>query len=152
MKIEFAKIEDKDRILDLWWKLMHYHIEIDSQFFDEKVISEPDYLRYFKPENIIIIKKDNIIEGFASLEISNGGIIYSNYNNLKTCIIGDIYLNKSIRRRGFGQLLFKKIEKYAIKNNTSEIDVHVFAYNNLGVSFFNKLGFKVKNYFLSKKI
>ena len=56
--------------------------------------------------------------------------------------ITELIVSNKTRNKGIGQLLIDKIEKYFKSVECEYIIVDVFAYNEIGINFYNKRGFR----------
>ena len=52
----------------------------------------------------------------------------------------------------FGIQTMKKLEEKAKELKCNKISLHVFAHNNLAISLYKKMGYKITNLMMSKEI
>ena len=157
-------IEYNDKYLedvkDLLLELEEYIVSIDKDNLD-RVHDE-----YRDKMAIIDLEKLNNYNGKCYLAIDNNkaiglvmGLIpeYDDYDYLdykcpKRGKITELIVTKKIRSKGIGNMLINKIEEYFKKQGCEYVLVDVFAYNNIGINFYNKQGYHARMIKNIKKI
>ena len=66
---------------------------------------------------------------------------YLDYKCPKRGEITELIVSKNTRSKGIGNELIKKLEEYFKSQNCEYVLVDVFAYNEIGINFYNKQGY-----------
>lgn len=69
---------------------------------------------------------------------------YLDYKCPKRGVITELVVTKSVRSKGIGKELMKKIEDYFLEQNCEYVLIDVFAYNNKALDFYNKNGYHAR--------
>ena len=77
---------------------------------------------------------------------------YLDYKCLKSGDITELIVTSSVRSKGVGKMLMDKLEDYFKSMGCLYIHVDVFAYNEIGISFYNKCGYHPRMHNFIKKI
>lgn len=77
---------------------------------------------------------------------------YLDYKCPKRGEITELIVTSKIRSKGVGQQLINKIEEYFKSVGCEYIIVDVFAYNEIGINFYNKKGYHSRMETMIKKI
>lgn len=81
---------------------------------------------------IFLLKRKSKIKGVVAMtELSN-----------RRLWISFIYLEKDVRRRGFGKKFMAHIKMYMRRNNYFKIQTGILLTNKVSLSFFEEMGFK----------
>ena len=160
--MQIIEYEDKylEDIKDLLEELENYIVSIDKDHLDRV---HPEYR-----EKMAIIDLEEIREnnGKCYLAIDNNkaiGLImgcifpydendYLDYKCPKRGKITELIVTNKIRSTGIGQKLINKMEEYFKSARCEYVIVDVFAYNNIGKSFYNKNNYHTRMETMIKKI
>ena len=160
--MEIIEYEDKylEDVKDLLVELEEYILTIDKDNLDQL---HPDY---HDKMALLDLEEVNNNKGKCYLAIENGkaiGLImgtippYDEYDYLDyKCPprgkITELIVTSKIRSKGVGQKLMNKMEEYFKSIGCEYVLVDVFAYNNIGIDFYNKNGYHPRMYTDIKKI
>jgi ribosomal protein S18 acetylase RimI-like enzyme len=160
--MEIIEYEDKylEDVKDLLVELEEYILTIDKDNLDQL---HPDY---HDKMALLDLEEVNNNKGKCYLAIENGkaiGLImgtippYDEYDYLDyKCPprgeITELIVTSRIRSKGVGQKLMNKMEEYFKSVGCEYVLVDVFAYNNIGIDFYNKNGYHPRMYTDIKKI
>jgi len=147
IEIEEAKKEDFDEIVRFQMGLADYHKRIDPEYFKsgrEREEQIKKWLRKFflKKRNnrkILIAKANGKAVGFFM------GSIHKAHPYCKEEKIGEIsvaFIDEKFRRRGIGKMLFEEMIKWFKKREIKLVEVIVASKNNIGISAWEKYGFR----------
>lgn len=104
----------------------------------------PDGLKT-KDHNLLTIMSDHEAVGILWLFVKHN-------EEDKQAFIYDIELDENQRGKGYGNLTMASLEKYAKSEGISRIGLHVFAHNERAFALYQKMGYEIKSYNMSKKI
>ena len=157
-------IEYKDKYLedvrDLLVELEEYILSIDKDELDQL---HPEYREKMA---ILDLEEVNNYNGKCYLAIENGkaiGLImgcippydeydYLDYKCPKCGEVTELVVSKKVRSSGIGTLLMNKIEEYFKSIGCEYISIDVFAYNKIGINFYEKHGYHTRGLIDIKKI
>ena len=66
--------------------------------------------------------------------------------------VTELVVSKKVRSSGIGTLLINRIEKYFKSIGCEYISIEVFAYNKMGINFYEKHGYHTRGLIDIKKI
>jgi len=160
--MEIIEYEDKylEDVKDLLVELEEYILTIDKDNLDQL---HPDY---HDKMALLDLEEVNNTKGKCYLAIENDkaiGLImgtippYDEYDYLDyKCPprgeITELIVTSKIRSKGVGQKLMNKMEEYFKSVGCEYVLVDVFAYNSIGIDFYNKNGYHPRMYTDIKKI
>ncbi len=162
MNIDIIEYEDKylEDVRDLLVELEEYIISIDKDELDQL---HPEYREKMALLDLDEVNKSN---GKCYLAIDNNKVVglimgtipeydeydYLDYKCPKRGEITELVVTNKVRSNGVGQLLIKKIEEYFKDNDCEYVIVDVFAYNDIGINFYNKKGYHSRMETMIKRI
>ena len=160
MKIIEYKEEFLVDVRDLLTELEEYIVSIDKDKLDQV---HPEYHEKMAIIDLEEVKDNN---GKCYLAIENNkaiglimGIIrkydeydYLDYKCPKLGEITELIVTKKIRSKGIGNKLMQKMEEYFLSLDCEYIIVDVFAYNEIGINFYEKEGYHNRMHTSIKKI
>ena len=149
-----------ENIKDLLTELEEYIISIDKDGLDRL---HEDYHEKYALMDLKDLEDNN---GKCYLAVENNkaiGLImgtipgYSEYDYLdykcpKRGIITELIVTSNTRSKGIGNKLNKTMEDYFKKEGCEYVMVDVFAYNEIGINFYNKEGYHPRMYRDIKKL
>ena len=160
--MKIIEYEDKylEDVKDLLVELEEYIVSIDKDNLDQV---HPEYRDKMAALDLEEVKNNN---GKCYLAIENDkaiGLImgcippydeydYLDYKCPKRGRITELIVSKKVRSKGIGNMLINKMEDYFKTVGCEYILVDVFAYNNIGINFYNKCGYHSRMYTNIKKI
>ncbi|MBE5806558.1 MAG: GNAT family N-acetyltransferase [Clostridiales bacterium] len=160
--MKIIEYEEKylEDIKDLLVELEEYILSIDKDNLDQL---HPEYREKMA---ILDLEEVNNNNGKCYLAIENDkavGLImgcipqYDEYDYLDyTCPkcgeITELIVTSKTRSKGIGQLLINKMEEYFNSIGCEYVSVDVFAYNEIGMNFYNKKGYNPRMKTLMKKL
>ena len=147
-------------VKDLLVELEEYIISIDEDNLDQ-IHSE-----YREKMALLDLEEINAYNGKCYLAIENNkaiGLImgcippyydydYLDYKCPRRGEITELIVSNKTRSKGIGQLLINKMEEYFKSVGCEYIIVDVFAYNEIGINFYNKKGYHSRMETMIKKI
>ena len=160
--MQIIKYEDKylEDVKDLLVELEEYLVSIDKDKLDQL---HPEYRDKIA---ILDLKEVKNNTGKCYLAIDNDKVVglimgcilkydeydYLDYKCPKRGEITELIVTSKIRSKGIGNMLISKMEEYFKSSGCEYILVDVFAYNNIGINFYNKCGYHSRMYTNIKKI
>ena len=152
--IREATIEDLKRVKFLWLKLAEEMYKIEEYIFPSKENAE----RWFS--SVLSTLREG--KGKVFVAQLNGEIVGFIYfiHSLRTflevskqvALISDMYVKPEFRRRGIGSLLLEKCFEHLRKLNMKHVMLSVLSENLAAVKFYEKHGFKICRYDMSRNI
>lgn len=160
--MQIIEYEDKylEDVKDLLVELEEYIVSIDKDNLDQV---HPEYRDKMAILDLEEVKNNN---GKCYLAINNDKVVglimgciskydeydYLDYKCSKRGEITELIVTSKIRSKGIGNMLIFKMEEYFKSAGCEYILVDVFAYNNIGINFYNKCGYHSRMYTNIKKI
>ena len=149
-----------EQIKDLLVELQNYLIDIDDWHTQ---VMLPEYREsYFKRDMEKIIKQDgkiylavenNIVIGLVIGIVEEKDEIDKLTNDCaKTGSVLELIVKNNIRGKGFGKPLLEIIEKYFKSINCIRINIEVFGPNKIGLNFYEKNNYIIRDMIVSKRI
>jgi ribosomal protein S18 acetylase RimI-like enzyme len=108
----------------------------------EKKIKE-DYQK--EPEGFVVS------EDKSSRKV-NGLLWFSTFPEKKSVFIHAIYVDPLYREKGVSDSLMDYLEQYSKKRNLENIELNVTVGLEYAIKFYQRRGFEIKRYFMSKKV
>ena len=147
-------------VRDLLVELEEYIISIDKDNLDQL---HPEYREKMAILDLEEVNKYNgkcylAIEGDKAVGLIMGCIFpydeydYLDYKCPKRGEITELIVTKKIRSNGVGKTLISKMEEYFKNENCEYVMVDVFGYNDIGINFYNKYGYRTRMHNMIKKI
>ena len=157
--IEYNKNYLED-VRDLLVELEEYIVSIDKDNLDQV---HPEYREKMALLDLDEVDKNN---GKCYLYLEDGKVVglimgcifpydeydYLDYKCPKKGEITELVVSKNIRGKGIGDKLMKKMEEYFLSCGCSYILVDVFGYNDRGLNFYRKQGYRTRMEIMIKKI
>lgn len=157
--IEYDKKYDED-IKDLLVELQEYLVEIDyfkflklcPEYREGVFKLDMDDIKKYNGK-IYLAKVDNKIVGLA-MGIVNERDIEDKLTNIcdKTGSIIELVTTKSNRKSGVGTQLMKKIEEYLKSVGCVRVTIDVYGPNKNALNFYNKNGYEIVEYYVTKRL
>ena len=160
--MQIIEYEDKylEDVKDLLVELEEYLVSIDKDKLDQL------HSEYRDKIAILDLKEVKNNNGKCYLAIDNDKVVglimgcipkydeydYLDYKCPKRGEITELIVTSKIRSKGIGNMLIFKMEEYFKSAGCEYILVDVFAYNNIGINFYNKCGYHSRMYTNIKKI
>ena len=149
-----------ENVKDLLVELEEYVISIDKYNLDQL------HDEYRDKMAIINIEKINNNNGKCYLALENNKVIglimgcifpydkydYLDYKCPKRGEIIELIVSKNTRSNGIGTKLIKTLEDYFKSKDCEYVIVDVFAYNKIGINFYNKNGYHARMHTKIKKL
>ena len=160
--MQIIEYEDKylEDIRDLLTELEEYIVSIDKDELDQV---HPEYHEKMALVDLEDVNKNNgkcylAIENDKAIGLIMGTIPpydeydYLDYKCPKRGIITELIVTSKIRSKGVGQALMDKMEDYFKSNECEYSLVDVFAYNEMGINFYDKKGYHPRMHIDIKKL
>ena len=149
--MKIIEYEEKylEDLKDLLVELEEYILSIDKDELDQL---HPEYREKMAILDLEEVKEYNgkcylAIEDDKAIGLIMGTIPgydeydYLDYKCPKRGEITELIVSKNIRSKGIGNELIKKLEEYFKNEGCEYVLVDVFAYNEIGINFYNKQGY-----------
>jgi ribosomal protein S18 acetylase RimI-like enzyme len=149
--MKIIEYEEKylEDVKDLLVELEEYILSIDKDELDQL---HPEYREKMAILDLEEVKEYNgkcylAIEDDKAIGLIMGTIPgydeydYLDYKCPKRGEITELIVSKNIRSKGIGNELIKKLEEYFKNEGCEYVLVDVFAYNEIGINFYNKQGY-----------
>ena len=160
--MQIIEYEEKylDDVKDLLVELEEYILSIDEDNLDQL---HPDYRDKM---SLLDLQEVNENNGKCYLAIENDKVVglimgiikkfeendYLDYKCPKEGEITELIVTSKTRSKGVGQALINKMEDYFKYVDCEYVLVDVFAYNKIGIDFYNKNGYHHRMYTDIKKL
>lgn len=100
---------------------------------------------------VIVVEKNNMICGFATVEIVEKP--ESPYNKARSFFhVIEFGIDENHRREGLGRALFEFIKKMAKEKGIENIELDMWEFNEGALKFYESLGFKTYRRYLEAKL
>jgi len=145
MKIRKTKLKDKNQVRKILTDLLLHDLPFDENIDPEWTKTkrwDEDFESIFKDNDSLslVVEESGEIVGYLSGVLQFTQIYYK--QTLKMASIETIIVNKNFRRKGIGEKLVEKFERWARDNGCDKTTVTPNYYNVLGNNFYKKVGFK----------
>ncbi len=90
----------------------------------------------------LLVEEEGTIIGFAVGSIGRMPKKYSFKDEVLIGYIQDLYITKSHRKSGIGQVLLEKLEDEFRKEGITYVELHVLTRNEVGKSFWSRNGYE----------
>ena len=156
--MQLIEYEDKylDDVKDLLVELEEYIVSIDKDHLDQV---HPEYREKRAiidleeiNKNYLAVKNNKIIGLIMGRIFSYDEYDYLDYKCPKRGEITELIVTNKIRSKGIGQELINKMEEYFKSVRCEYVIVDVFAYNEIGKKFYNKINYHTRMETMIKKI
>ncbi len=149
------KENDMDGSLNLYKEVSNIHSENRSDIYKKSTenLDEIYFLKIAQTENILITiaELNSEIVGLCISEIKitkNNPLLHDK----KVLYINTIVVSSNHKRKGIGKKLYNGILEKAKSLNIDKIELVVWDFNTSAISFYQKLGFKIKYNVMEKEI
>ncbi|MGO2323763.1 GNAT family N-acetyltransferase [Vibrio casei] len=155
IQIRSARREDLRQLDELMYQLHDHHHKASPEFFKtaSDIEQEKSIARYLDdPECLLyvaVVGEANII-GFISGHFCE--LISTVSKPLPMGNIDEFFVVEKYRQSGVAQSLFKHIESILFDYGVQQIFVEVWAFNQVGQSFYQKMGFNPHIHWLRKSL
>ena len=149
--MKIIKYEEKylEDIKDLLVELEEYIISIDKdnldrlhpEYRDKMAILDLEEVKNNNGKCFIAVEDNKAVGVIMGIITPYGEYDYLDYKCPKRGEITELIVSKKIRSKGIGKQLIKKLEDYFKSIDCKYVIVDVFAYNDLGINFYNKEGY-----------
>ena len=160
--MQIIEYEEKylEDVRDLLVELEEYILTVDKDELDQL---HPEYREKMALLDLEEVKENNgkcflAIENDKAIGLIMGTIIkydeydYLDYKCPKEGEITELIVTSKIRSKGIGQALMNKMEEYFKSVGCEYVIVDVFAYNEIGINFYDKKGYHSRMETMIKKI
>ncbi len=149
-----AEIKDIDDILDLLSQVLEIHAKLRPDIFISQTTKyNKDEIKDIinDPNRPIIVCEANekvIAYSFCRIdEIKNNNMHYA-----KALFIDDLCVDEKYRHQGIGEKIYKNINELAKELECDYVYLSVWDGNEEAISFYNKIGFKIRSMVVEKVI
>ena len=136
-KVREAKVEDILYITNIYNQGIEDRIAtLETRVRDCIEMNEWLTSRGERYKVIVVEDSENIVRGWASINIFNSRCSYSGVGDLS------IYLERDIRGKGLGKILLSSLLDTAKKQGFHKMVLNTFEFNEAGKSLYRALGFR----------
>ena len=147
-------------VKDLLVELEEYIVSIDKdnldrvheEYRDKMAILDLEEVNENSGKCYLALEDDNVIGMVMGIVRPYDEYDYLDYKCPKKGEITELVVSKNIRGKGIGDKLMKKMEEYFLSCGCSYILVDVFGYNDRGLNFYRKQGYRTRMEIMIKKI
>ncbi|MBP3461803.1 MAG: GNAT family N-acetyltransferase [Bacilli bacterium] len=160
--MKIVEYEEKylEDIRDLLIELEEYIISIDEDELDQlhpeyrekMALLDLEEVYNYNGKCYLAIEDDKAIGLIMGCITTYNKFDYLDYKCPKRGEITELIVTSKIRSKGVGQQLINKMEEYFKSVGCEYIIVDVFAYNEIGINFYNKKGYHSRMETMIKKI
>lgn len=147
-------------VKDLLVELEEYIVSIDKNHLDQV---HPEYREKMAVLDLEEVNKNNgkcylAVENNKAIGLIMGYIFpydeydYLDYKCPRCGEVTELIVSKKTRSKGIGSLLMNKMEEYFKSIGCEYITIDVFAYNKIGINFYEKQGYHPRGIIDIKKI
>jgi len=147
MIIRNAKTEDINSIVELWYEMMLFHVNI-SDIYKMKANAKALYHDYVNEcildsnKEIFLYENNRIISGYIFLELTTLPPVYEEN---RIGVITEIGVNSKERKGGIGKLLLNRAENWFREQDIYRAECMVSIDNPVSQSFWKKNGYEGYN-------
>lgn len=158
IRIEEARPEHVQPIVEQWKALMEIHKKMDAEFFEdtdlwieeyETTISETIKVA-FSDSKVYVALDNEVVVGYATIYVERFAMPL--YNSDPLCVIGDMMIEEQYRKQGIGELFIQEAKKMAKEFSVKKLMLNVFAKNQIAYGYFKQQGFEDTMYRMTKTI
>ncbi|QGU96378.1 GNAT family N-acetyltransferase [Clostridium bovifaecis] len=136
-KVREAKVEDVPYVASIYNQGIEDRVAtLETRLRDNTEMLEWLSSRGERYKVIVIEDRENIVRGWASINLFNSRCCYSGVGDLS------IYIDRSIRGKGLGKILLSSVLKTAKKQEFHKLVLSTFESNEAGKSLYRALGFR----------
>jgi len=147
-------------VKDLLVELEKYILSIDKdeldrlhpEYRDKMAILDLEEVKNYNGKCFLAIENNKAIGLIMGCIVQYDEYDYLDYKCPKIGEITELIVSKQTRNNGIGLLLIEKIEEYFKNIGCEYTKVDVFAYNEIGINFYNKTGYHNRMYTMIKKL
>ncbi|MEE3342560.1 MAG: GNAT family N-acetyltransferase [Bacilli bacterium] len=160
--MKIIEYEEKylEDVKDLLVELEEYILSIDEDNLDQLHSDYRDKMALFDLQEVsdnngkcyLAIENDKAIGLIMGIIIKFDEFDYLDYKCPKEGEITELIVTSKTRSKGIGQILINKMEEYFKSMGCEYVLVDVFAYNKIGINFYNKSGYHHRMYTDIKKL
>ena len=160
--MKIIEYDDKylENVKDLLVELEDYIVSIDKDnldqvhplYRDKMAIIDLEEVKNYDGKCYLAIQDDKAVGLIMGCIPPYDEYDYLDYKCPKRGEITELIVTSKIRSKGIGNMLINKMEEYFKNVGCEYILVDVFAYNNIGIKFYNKCGYHSRMYTNIKKI
>lgn len=134
-----AQQADRDRIGDLWLRLLREQASLDDRFdVAEDALErwENDFPMWLDDETarVYVAERDQEIVGFASARRWGPAPIYKESSEV---FLDELYVQKEARRQGLGTQLLRAVREWTDRLGAERIRLNVLTANDAGRAFWD---------------
>jgi len=152
-KLRLGTIEDYEQVLPLKIDVHEKHYKAEPGFYksSKNVLTKDIYSEEVKKGNVLVLEDDSRIVGYAfkvEIDVKDNPLI----NDQRILFLDDVCIAENERRKGYGKILFKKLEEYAKTNSFKSLELNVWAFNKEAKKFYEKVGMKDTRIRMKKEV
>lgn len=155
MQLRTATAHDAPQICQLADELAAFHHDNEPLVFlppDQERDREFWVSSIGQPGATILVAADgDRVMGFITAKLWSG-VAAPFLTPRIMCRIGTIVVSRDAQRKGIGALLIRGAEAWAAAQHALELRLEVFAFNEVAVAFYRKLGYDVQSQNMSRTL
>ncbi|UOQ42623.1 GNAT family N-acetyltransferase [Halobacillus salinarum] len=154
MTITFVPMEETDFNSYLKISLGEYayeHVKAGNWTEEEALQKAEEQFKELLPEGLET--ENHYFFSLYDHELGNVGILWLNItedNHGKKGFIFDIKIDEQHQGSGLGKGAMYTLDEYCLKEGIKQMRLHVFAHNQRAVALYEKMGFMMTDYMMSK--
>lgn len=145
-KIREATIKDIGFIT----KIYNEGIEDRIATLETRLRNEAEMIQWLKNRDerhkVIVVEKDDVIYGWASVNVFNSRCCYSGVGDIS------IYIGREHRGKGIGKILLKGLIEIAKEQEFHKLILSTFDFNKVGHKLYKSLGFREVGTYMNQGI
>jgi len=148
MKIDIRKAtaEDYNALCELFDEIDAFHRENLPHIFHKPIgpVREPDYyLGLISDENIalFVAELDGTLVGLVHAIVTDAPDIPV-FVPRRFAIVDSIVVKSEFQKHGIGRMLMDKMEEWTTMKGVTSIELNVYEFNEVAITFYEKLGYK----------
>ncbi len=155
MKIRKAKPEEVGRIADLQQELMLHEKKIDPTYYSISKYARKRFVEFAKKKirdrssRLLVAIVDGKIVGYILGWVKERPPVFK---LRKVGCISDFFVIEEFRRRGIGEKLVQRMLAWFMNKKLNHVELVVTSRNKLGLTVWEKLGFKEYRKIMRRKI
>ena len=160
--MKIIEYEEKylEDVKDLLVELEEYIVSIDKdeldqvhpEYRDKMAVLDLEEVKNYNGKCYLAIEDNKVVGLIMGCIPPYDEYDYLDYKCPKRGEITELIVTNKVRSNGVGQLLINKMEEYFKSLDCEYILVDVFAYNDIGINFYNKKGYHSRMKTMIKKI
>ena len=145
VRLRLAKGEDIPEVVEVWKHFMDFHRNLDPHH--QRSVDGAEHFAGFLRANLAdadarlwVAERRQSIVGYCLVRLSQRPPVFQ--ARLYGEVL-DLAVEEPFQRRGIGTALVREAERWFAERQTNRVELRVSAYNEAGLAFWRKLGFRL---------